>query len=213
VIALDLDGTLIDARVRQVGVASEALAELAGRELNEMRFWQAKRRGATTREALEELGYSPGTVAAVARRWMERIESEDWLRRDRALRGTRGVLADLRQDGVVIVVLTARRSAEGARLSLRSAGIEEDIDTLFVVDPVGAVAGKARALRRCRAAAFLGDTESDAAAARRAGVPFVALATGQRSRSRLRSLGYEPASSLRAAVAGVVSVSAAGART
>jgi phosphoglycolate phosphatase-like HAD superfamily hydrolase len=211
-VALDLDGTLIDARDRQVGVAAEALAEVTGHELDERRFWQAKRRGATTREALELLGHPTGSAIAVAQRWSQRIESDEWLRRDRALPGVPRALASLRAAGVATVVLTARRSADGARVSLRSAGLEDLVEQLFVVDPVRAVAGKATALRRCRAAAFVGDTESDGAAADRAGVPFGAVSTGQRSRPYLRAAGYDAAASLRVALERVMSATGPPAR-
>ncbi len=203
-IALDLDGTLIDARVRQVGVASEALAALAGESLDEERFWQAKRVGASTREALETLGYPSETAASVARRWGERIESDEWLRRDRALTGAREVLADLRA-GHRIAVLTARREADGARLSLACAGLEELVDEVCVVDPARAADAKASALARYRAAGFIGDTESDGEAARRAGVRFRAVSTGQRSSSYLQARGYDPLPSLRDAVEDVLS--------
>ena len=195
-IALDLDGTLIDARVRQVGVASEALAALAGESLDEV--------GASTREALETLGYPSETAASVARRWGERIESDEWLRRDRALTGAREVLADLRA-GHRIAVLTARREADGARLSLACAGLEELVDEVCVVDPARAADAKASALARYRAAGFIGDTESDGEAARRAGVRFRAVSTGQRSSSYLQARGYDPLPSLRDAVEDVLS--------
>ena len=80
-------------------MASEALADLTGLVLDETSFWRAKRRGATTRQALEQLGHPPATAIAVAQRWTERIESDEWLCRDRALPGTPGTLADLRASG------------------------------------------------------------------------------------------------------------------
>ncbi len=204
-IALDLDGTLIDARPRQVGVATEALAELAGESLDEERFWQAKRAGASTGEALEALGHPCDTAAEVARLWAQRIESVQWLRRDRALTGARQALSDL--CGAGIAVLTARQSSHGARLSLACAGLEDLVDELFVVEPMTAAAGKAGILAQRRPAVFIGDTESDGEAARRAGVRFRAVATGQRSDAFLRSRGYDPLPSLHAALEGVLSVS------
>jgi phosphoglycolate phosphatase-like HAD superfamily hydrolase len=212
VVALDLDGTLIDARARQVGVAAESVLELTGEQLDRVAFWRRKRGGASTRQALEQLGYRSSTALALARRWSERIESDEWLARDRALDGAGRVLSDLRRAGVAGVVLTARRDPQGARLSLRSAGLDDLVDHVIVVDPDGAVDGKARALRRCAAAWFVGDTESDGAAAHRAGVPFAALATGQRSGAYLRGLGYEPARSLPDALDRVLSATAAAAR-
>lgn len=204
-IALDLDGTLIDARLRQVGVAAQALAELAGESLDEERFWEAKRAGATTVEALEVLGHPADTAAEIGRLWAQRIESVDWLRQDRALAGVRQALAALR--GVRLAVLTARRSSEGARLSLTCAGLDDLVDELFVVDPKAAVAGKASILSGSGAAAFIGDTEADGEAARRADVRFRAVATGQRASAYLLARGYEPLPSLDAALDGVLSVS------
>jgi phosphoglycolate phosphatase-like HAD superfamily hydrolase len=200
-IAFDLDGTLIDARHRQVGVATEALASATGERLDEARFWRAKRSGANTRDALTRLGYYPATAADVAQRWAQRIEADDWLDGDRALPGVKRVLTDLQDGGAVICVVTARRSAEGARRSLLAAGIEPLIAKLIVVAPAMVVTAKARALRRWGAAGFIGDTESDGLASRSAGVPFAAVTTGQRSRGYLSSRGYAPAKSLSEALA------------
>lgn len=205
VIALDLDGTLIDAGPRQIGVAGEALAALTGTNLDARRFWAAKREGATTRGALEALGHPPETAAAVAARWMDRIESDEWLCRDRALPGAAHALSALRSTGAVLIVLTARRRPDGARLSMASAGLDRLVDELSVVDPADAVAEKARALSAIRPIVFIGDSESDGAAASRAGVRFAAVATGQRSGEYLRARGYQPAASLRAALDGVLS--------
>jgi phosphoglycolate phosphatase-like HAD superfamily hydrolase len=199
VLALDLDGTLIDARVRQVGVAAEALIEVSGSDgrLDERRFWRLKRAGATTAGALEHLGYPPAVSAAVAARWLERIESDAWLERDRSLPGVRGAVAALHDR---VVVLTARRRPPGAARSIAAAGLDSLIDEVVVVDPANVVAEKARALRRLRPVAFIGDTDSDGRAAASAGVPFAAVSTGQRSASYLRAQGFEPARSLRIAL-------------
>ncbi len=199
-IAFDLDGTLINARPRQVGVASEALAWATGEALDERRFWRAKRAGATTLAALRRLGFSAATAEPVARRWAERIESDDWLEIDRALPGVRRVLAELRAAGTEITVLTARRRRQGARRSVEVAALAPLVDDLVVVDPRRAAAAKARSLRERGAGAFIGDTDSDGAAARAAGVPFAAVMTGQRSRAYLAGRGYLVGRSLGAAL-------------
>jgi phosphoglycolate phosphatase-like HAD superfamily hydrolase len=200
-IAFDLDGTLIDARRRQVGVATEALAWATGERLEEARFWRAKRSGASTRQALTELGYHAATAASVAQRWAERIEADDWLDADRALPGVKRTLTALRAAGAVICVATARRRAGGARRSLQAAGLAPLIAELIVVVPAMAVPAKARALRRWGAVAFIGDTETDGLASQSAGVPFAAVTTGQRSPGYLSARGYAPEKSLSAALA------------
>jgi phosphoglycolate phosphatase-like HAD superfamily hydrolase len=200
VLALDLDGTLIDARVRQVGVAVEAVRWAGAGELDETRFWRAKRSGATTRGALHALGYDRDVAERAARRWGERIETEEWLARDRALPGVRGVLARLRAGGQELAVITARRNVAGAGMSLRAAGLHESVEHLHVVDPGSAASAKAAVLRQLGHPPFVGDTESDAEASRLAGSRFIAVATGQRSRGYLSRHGCTVMGTLAGAV-------------
>ena len=195
-IAFDLDGTLIDARRRQVGVAREALLWATGEKLDELRFWRAKRSGATTLGAIRGLGYGAADAERVAQRWAELVETDEWLASDRALTGVRRALGGLRADGAVVTVITARRRREGARCSVQASGIDSLIHELIVVEPDRAVSAKAQALRRCHADGFIGDTDSDGRAARAAVVRFTAVMTGQRSRAYLDARGYEVARSL-----------------
>jgi phosphoglycolate phosphatase-like HAD superfamily hydrolase len=195
-LAFDLDGTLIDARRRQVGVAREALLWATGEKLDELSFWRAKRSGATTLEALLGLGYAAADAERVTRRWAELIETDEWLASDRALTGARRALAGLRAHGAVVTVITARRRSEGARCSVQASGIASLIHELIVVESDLAVSAKAQALRRCGADGFIGDTDSDGKAARAAVVRFVAVMTGQRSRAYLHARGYQVARSL-----------------
>jgi phosphoglycolate phosphatase-like HAD superfamily hydrolase len=198
--AFDLDGTLIDARARQVAVAARALAETTGARLDEARFWRLKRAGASTAAAVEALGCAPEIATNVARLWSERIEGDEWLALDRALPGAREVLRRMRGHGAEVVVITARRRADGARRSVSGAELDGLIDHLIVVSPSRAVSEKAAGLRRLRASWFIGDTASDGEAARAAGIRFGAVMTGQRSGGCLRNAGFEPQRSLTAAV-------------
>lgn len=199
-LCFDLDGTLIDARDRQVEVTAWLLGELGAAPLDRVRLWRHKRNGATTAAALAALGYPPETVEGVAQRWPEVMECEEWLTRDRALPGAGRVLARLRRDGHRISVITARRRVASAAESLRAAGLHELVDDVAVVAPADAVESKAQRLIDLRAPWFIGDSISDGDAAKAAGVPFVAVATGQRSSSYLMRYGHTPAANLQAAV-------------
>lgn len=199
-VAFDLDGTLIDARRRQVEVTASLLAAHGAAPLHRARFWRLKRTGATTDSALTRLGYDALVAGAVAAAWPEQMESDAWLAGDRALPGVRRVLARLRAEDRAIAVLTARRRAAGAQRSLEAAELSTLVDELTVVAPAQASSAKARQLRALGAAWFIGDTDSDGAAARGAGVAFAAVSTGQRSPGYLRQRGYAPLVSLHGAV-------------
>jgi phosphoglycolate phosphatase-like HAD superfamily hydrolase len=179
-LALDLDGTLIDCRARQVAVA----VHVAG-PLDEDAFWSAKRSGATTADALAAQGAND--PAAIAAAWMEQVEEERWLVLDRPLPGAAEALASVRAGGLAPVVLTARRHADRVRRQVRRLGL--DVDRVAVVAPADAVAGKAHELARLGARGMIGDSETDLRAAVQAGVAFEAVGTGQRDPDFLRRHG------------------------
>jgi phosphoglycolate phosphatase-like HAD superfamily hydrolase len=174
-VALDLDGTLLDCRARQVAVA----VHLAG-SLDEDAFWAAKRGGATTAAALAAQG-----APDVSAEWVEQIEDERWLALDLPLPGAEAALAELRRAGFDPVVLTARRHANRVAAQVERLGLAPPV----VVAPAAASVEKAAALRQVGAAGLIGDTESDLEAARAAGVPYELVSTGQRDAAFLRRHG------------------------
>jgi phosphoglycolate phosphatase-like HAD superfamily hydrolase len=186
-VALDLDGTLIDAQRRQVAVAQSALDRAAGTALDAHRFWARKRAGRTTLEALLDLGVPDRVAADAAGLWSADIESQDQLRLDAPLPGTREALAIMRSREWDLFVLTARRDVRAVLAQVDALDLDLDPASTFVVDPRDAATQKARVLRDQQADAFIGDTESDARAAGLAGVRFLAVSTGQRSAEWLRA--------------------------
>lgn len=195
-VALDLDGTLIDAKVRQVELARFHLGAF-GVELDGEILWAKKREGATTRAALEAMGYP--CAAEVAAGWGRDIESREWLARDAWLPGVLELLGRLREKGVRVRVVTARRDAAAVGEQAEALGLSALVDEVVVVDPRRAAVEKAAYLEGV--ALFVGDSESDAEAAALAGVPFVAVETGVRSRGFLERLGLVVAVDLGGALA------------
>lgn len=194
-VALDLDGTLIDAKVRQVELARFHLGAF-GVELDGEVLWAKKREGATTRAALEAMGYP--CAAEVAAGWARDIESREWLVRDAWLDGVPEVLGALRERGLKLKVVTARQDEAALREQVEALGVSALVDEVVVVDPRRTAIEKAAHLEGV--ALFVGDSESDAEAARLAGVPFVAVATGVRSRAFLERLGLTVEEGLAAAL-------------
>jgi phosphoglycolate phosphatase-like HAD superfamily hydrolase len=194
-VALVLDGTLIDAQTRQVELARFHLLKF-GEALDGAELWAKKREGASTRAVLDAMGFS--SAAEVAAAWGRDIESREWLVRDRWLPGVCEVLERLRAEGVGLRVVTARQDEGALREQLETLGVTARVDEVVVVDPRRAAIEKAEFLKG--AELFVGDTESDAEAAKLAGVPFVAVSTGVRSRAFLEQRGLRVADSLEEAL-------------
>jgi phosphoglycolate phosphatase-like HAD superfamily hydrolase len=165
---------------------------VAGDTFNADAFWEAKRTGLATAPALVAAGLAEGTAREGARAWRAAIEDDEWLALDSLLPAAVDALDTLHAARVAIVLLTARTRPGAVDRQLRALGVLERVDALLVVDPNSVVSAKAAELRRVRACALIGDTESDAAAAAEAGVPFLAVATGQRSPDFLAARGAGP---------------------
>lgn len=199
VVALDLDGTLLECSRRQLAVLDEILRAEVGVRADLAQVWASKREGCGTAEALRRSGVPSPVASDVARRWMDVIEDERYLDLDEPLPGVDGALRRLIADGRTVRVLTGRRRTEAAVLQVRRrfAGL---VESVRVVSPFAAAQEKAVVLADWGAIAFIGDTESDADAAQRSGTPFVAVACGQRSEEFLRSRGLLVRADLAAAV-------------
>ncbi|MFG6489467.1 HAD family hydrolase [Roseateles sp. BYS78W] len=198
-LALDLDGTLISCEERHCALMKQLCREDGMDEDFISRYWAAKREGASNMVALHALGHPAPDARAAA--WNRSIEHWPWLGYDRLLPGVMDALAALARDETNIVVLTARSQPFFLRQQLDRLGLMPHLDALLVVPPNDAATAKARALRELKALAFIGDTESDADAAERAGMPFLALNGGMRSSAFWRARGRVSYPDLGAALA------------
>lgn len=205
-IALDLDGTIVDARRRQTALALACLESAGVAPIDAGQFWALKRDGRSTAGALSDLNVPADDVEEIARLWTAQIESPRWLSLDRMLPGAHEAIDTIRAHGHAPFILTARRDSAALLEQIASLALSFAVTEIEVVDPRDAVAQKAAVLGSRGAEAFVGDTESDARAAALAGVPFLAVSSGQRSSSALRRLGVAaPLRDIGEAVAKLVS--------
>lgn len=184
-VAIDLDGTLITCKNRQTAVLRAAMLACGAKFANLDEAWTAKREGLTTREALRAAGAPAGIAAAVSARWVAMIEDPQWLQLDACFPDAVDALMRLRDAGVRAVLVTARRHKHWLATQLRSLRLDVHLDKVIVVSPSDATAQKAKVLAQILPRAYIGDTESDFAAARVAGVTYHAVSRGQRSPSFL----------------------------
>ena len=180
VIALDLDGTIVDCKERQSLLAA-TLCRAAGFELNIETFWSAKRAGATTASAICEQGIDVSFAAELSKLWIEHVEREAWLCMDRLLPGVIDSLQNTRELGFRLHLVTARANERALSGQLRSLSIAQFFDHVEVVCPRKTTQEKSTYLATLAPVAFIGDSESDSAAANAACVRFIAVTSGQRS--------------------------------
>jgi phosphoglycolate phosphatase-like HAD superfamily hydrolase len=182
----------VTCRERQVAVAAAVLAERRFRNFDPDRFWRQKRDGKNTFDAMLATGVEEHDARPASAQWVERVEDEEWLELDAPFPWTVSTLEASRAAGYPPVLLTARRDEQGARAQIERLGLDRLVDDVLVVTPVGAAVEKAAVLQRLDAAGYIGDTETDAAAASAAGVAFVAVWSGQRAPSFLARRGVTP---------------------
>jgi len=179
-VGFDLDMTLIDSRPailasfaglgRDTGTAIDlaAVDRRLGLKLeDELAFW-----------------YPPDQRAAAAalyRRRYVRLAGQ----MTTSLPGAHEALAAVRAAGERVVIITAKH-AVSVEPSLRAVGLEADEVFTFVHGPE-----KAAVLNRISAAAYVGDSPPDMAAAVQAGVRAVGVATGSFSADDLTRAGAE----------------------
>jgi len=179
-VGFDLDMTLIDSRpailasfaelARETGTVIDLAAvdsRLGIKLEDEVAFW-----------------FPPGQLVAAAgiyRRHYVRLAEQ----MTTALPGAREALAAVRAAGERVVIITAKHPVS-VEPSLRAVGLTADELFTFVHGPE-----KSAVLRSLKAAAYVGDTPPDMAAAVQAGVRAVGVATGSFTGHDLAGAGAE----------------------
>ncbi len=156
---------------------------------NKNQFWLLKRGGANNVSALRSLAYDEPTISAATHLWNELIETPEWLQHDAVLPGVLEGLAQLADLGFQRHLLSARQQPQHAQLQLQLLGLTDLLDAASFVAPARASLAKGEYLSAHPCVLFVGDTESDFAAAQLSNTPFIALSTGQRSAEYLARSG------------------------
>jgi phosphoglycolate phosphatase-like HAD superfamily hydrolase len=186
-IGLDLDGTLLDSRLRHVAAIQQA-AEDVEVPMSESKAWayfQLKCEGRSGIEALQNLGIP--LAAMIIRRWIEIIETEEMLAFDQLYPDTMDALKSSRARGNMFVLATGRQNAYAARKQIARLGLEIFFSEIVVIDPLDRSRTKAVATRHHDFDAIVGDTEVDLEWANELKKSFYASSYGFRAQSYWRS--------------------------
>jgi phosphoglycolate phosphatase-like HAD superfamily hydrolase len=190
-IFFDLDGTLLDVRLRHCRVHREVVLGLGGQEPDAADYWQRKRQGEPLASLLADGGNPRPDETAYRQRWLARIEAFDMLRLDEPFNGVRNLLTNLAASRPMGLV-TLRQNSDALRQQLDWLGLASCFTTILSSP---ATAGreseiKCELLRYSSQAApgavMVGDTEIDLRAGRAAGLRTVGVLSGLRNEHRLR---------------------------
>jgi phosphoglycolate phosphatase-like HAD superfamily hydrolase len=180
-IGLDLDGTLLDSRLRHIAALHKAADRLRVplTEDDARRYLRLKCDGASGVEALRQLGIQ--RAENLSKRWTEIIESEDMLALDQPYPDTLDALARQKSCRTEFILVTGRQDPAAVRRQVSRLGLEEYFREVIVVDPRDGAQSKAAVTRNHDLGTVVGDTEIDSQWAHDLGVNFYASSFGFRS--------------------------------
>jgi phosphoglycolate phosphatase-like HAD superfamily hydrolase len=192
-VIMDLDGPVLDGRLRHYACYRDILVERGLTPMAEDRYWDMKRNRVDRRHQLAATGadhlYDEYLTA-----WLDRIESTTYLALDRLQPGAVNKLDEWRRSGLRLLLVTMRRNRDTLLRQLDALELRSRFDAVLSVGPTDPDAAKADSVRPYlgvdspKRALWIGDTEVDVRAARRVGATVCAVTCGLRTADYLASL-------------------------
>ena len=171
VVAFDWDGTLLDSRKRHKIVMDFVLNKF-GISLDISDLIEFKRKGKNNIEYLVSKGIKESLAKEIQQEWIKNIENHGFLETDKLYSDAIDRLEKYSKENDLILV-TARSNAELARQQIQKNGVAKYFKNIFIVSTgKNASKEKAKILKEQKAILMIGDTSSDAQAAREANIAF-----------------------------------------
>ena len=183
-IAFDLDGTLLDIKLRDYAIYSDLLLQYGYLPLEREIYWELRRSRYNIFSLLAMSNFvEENQVADFLRKRQEMMEQLHYLKYDQLFLNVKDVLLELKRQYNIYLV-TTRLNAANTQWQLESLGLYEILDEVYI-------AGKDKyyTYRKIDNLDFVvGDTENDICAAQKLQVKAVGVTTGIRNRLFLQEL-------------------------
>lgn len=192
-IILDLDGPILDGRLRHYQCYSDILLENGFTPISEDEYWEMKRNCLDRHRQLAASG-ADGIYDKFIKTWLERIEGKDYLSLDRLQPGVMQKLQEWKYRGIRLFLVTMRNNKSNLDWQLGLFGLLSLFEPILAVSTQGADIGKADAVKAsikeedCDSVLWIGDTEADINAARLLGIKVCAVCCGLRAPDYLTTL-------------------------
>jgi phosphoglycolate phosphatase len=187
-VIFDLDGTLIDARMRLYRLFQQLVPES---QLSLAQYWEMKRNGISNQEILAtDFGFDAAATSSFVADWMALIEAPEFLALDELFPRVPEALA-LLQLQARLYVCTARQDRDAALGQLERLGLVEFFEQILVTEQRES---KESLIRRDVAGLhhrdwILGDTGKDVQVGNALEINTCAVLSGFRNRTTLAKYG------------------------
>jgi len=184
----DLDGTLVDAKDRLYSL----FIDISKLNITFAEYWEKKQNMISNEDILRANLFAPEEVDHFSNRWMENIESDDYLEKDKKFEFTDDVLKGFKKRGAHLFVITARQSKEQAVKQLKNLFLDEYFTEILVTEHK---TDKTELIKNFKidissSDYLIGDTGLDIKTGKDLGIKTVAVLSGFRNKERL--LAYKP---------------------
>lgn len=187
-IVLDLDGTLLDPKMKQMLLLKDILKSYnICIQIDD--FWQLKRAGMSTLDILKSIVSDQRVINKTLKIWLYNIEKNYYSLYDNLFPDALNFLNYLKVKKHKLYLLTARNNKTILDQTLARTGIKIFFDEIYCVDTKYAINNKSLILKGINADLFIGDSEVDLFSAKEADIEFIAVSTGQRSEIFLENKG------------------------
>lgn len=193
VIILDLDGPILDSKLRHYQCYKDILEERGYTPMPREKYWEMKRKRQDRKRLLAVTG-AEAIYDIFLTEWLDRIESMKMLALDKIQPNALTKLQEWRNLGLYMVLATMRQHPEQLHNQLRELEIKYFMDQIVVCDYLRGGIGKALAVKDVvqdfypKRSLWVGDTEVDFEAAKFLGSPVWLIYQGIRSKAYLASL-------------------------
>lgn len=189
-LAMDLDGTLLNSLNRHKIVLDKVLADLS-MDLDTNFYLDMKRRGFSTSKFLSNSGVEADLNIDICLRWRQLVENMEYLRHDFLYPKTEDFLSQVSKT-YNLVLITARNNKQTALEQIKNLNISKHFKYIYIVaSNVNTAKNKIDILKKHKLIAYIGDTEVDLEIAKALKLNFFALNYGLRNETFWNELGIK----------------------